>query len=190
MNLVLIAGDAAVGKMTVGQELADRTGMKLLHNHITIEPIIDVMGKLDRELSDSMRFWWYSKLSKMNIPGVIITLMIDYSRFKSVEQYYIDDIIRRFEENTLIDFYYVELDAELDTRIQRNKTENRLNNKKSKRDLIKSEERLMIDYKCGRFISYENEVPYSNFLRIVNDNLTPEQQADIIINNFKFMGCT
>lgn len=42
MHLVLIFGPAAVGKMTVGHELAGLTGFKLFHNHMSIEPVLDV----------------------------------------------------------------------------------------------------------------------------------------------------
>jgi len=37
MKFVLIFGPQAVGKMTVGQELANITELKLFHNHMTIE---------------------------------------------------------------------------------------------------------------------------------------------------------
>lgn len=37
MKLVIIFGPQAVGKMTVGQELEKLTGLKLFHNHMTIE---------------------------------------------------------------------------------------------------------------------------------------------------------
>src|SRR5438270_6300026 len=37
MNFVVIFGPPAVGKMTVGQELARLTGYKLFHNHVTID---------------------------------------------------------------------------------------------------------------------------------------------------------
>jgi adenylate kinase family enzyme len=36
-TLVFIVGPPAVGKMTVGYELAQRTGLKLFHNHHTID---------------------------------------------------------------------------------------------------------------------------------------------------------
>lgn len=36
-TLVFIVGPPAVGKMTVGHELARRTGLKLFHNHHTID---------------------------------------------------------------------------------------------------------------------------------------------------------
>jgi len=35
--LVIIFGPPAIGKMTVGQELSKITGLKLLHNHISLE---------------------------------------------------------------------------------------------------------------------------------------------------------
>ena len=47
MKLVFIIGDAAVGKMTVGQELMKITDLRLFHNHMTIEPTIEIMGHFD-----------------------------------------------------------------------------------------------------------------------------------------------
>ncbi len=38
MKLLIIAGDCAVGKMTVGQELAKISDLRLFHNHMMIEP--------------------------------------------------------------------------------------------------------------------------------------------------------
>ena len=40
MHFVFVFGPPAVGKMTVGRELAARTGYKLLHNHMTVEPVL------------------------------------------------------------------------------------------------------------------------------------------------------
>ena len=37
MKLVIICGPPASGKMTLGMELEKATGLKLLHNHISIE---------------------------------------------------------------------------------------------------------------------------------------------------------
>ena len=39
-TLLCIVGPVAVGKMTVGHEIAVRTGFRLLHNHVTIEPVL------------------------------------------------------------------------------------------------------------------------------------------------------
>ena len=46
MKLVIIFGPHAVGKMTVGQELAKRTGLKLFHNHMTIEVVSDLFENI------------------------------------------------------------------------------------------------------------------------------------------------
>jgi shikimate kinase len=41
-TLVFIVGPPAVGKMTVGYELAAQTGLKLFHNHQTIELVLEL----------------------------------------------------------------------------------------------------------------------------------------------------
>lgn len=51
MTFVLLFGPQAVGKMTVGQELAKKTNLKLFHNHMTIEllaPLFEFNSKMWR----------------------------------------------------------------------------------------------------------------------------------------------
>jgi hypothetical protein len=43
-KFVFIFGPQAVGKMTVGQELAKVTGLKLFHNHMTIDLLEPLFG--------------------------------------------------------------------------------------------------------------------------------------------------
>ena len=43
-KFVLIFGPQAVGKMTVGQELAKMTDLKLFHNHMTIDLLEPLYG--------------------------------------------------------------------------------------------------------------------------------------------------
>lgn len=42
MHFVLVFGPPAVGKMTVGHELTKITGFKLFHNHMTVDPVLDI----------------------------------------------------------------------------------------------------------------------------------------------------
>ena len=44
MKVLFLIGNAAVGKMTVGQELMKITDLRLFHNHMTIEPVIEIFG--------------------------------------------------------------------------------------------------------------------------------------------------
>jgi hypothetical protein len=38
--LLVITGPPAVGKMTVGLEVAKLTGFRVFHNHLTIDPVL------------------------------------------------------------------------------------------------------------------------------------------------------
>lgn len=49
MNLIVIFGPAAVGKMTVGMKVARLTGYKLFHNHMIIEPPLNFYGYDDEQ---------------------------------------------------------------------------------------------------------------------------------------------
>ena len=51
MKLVIISGPHAVGKMTVGQALAAQTGLKLFHNHMTIDVVSDLFENIPGERS-------------------------------------------------------------------------------------------------------------------------------------------
>lgn len=42
MHLACIIGPPAVGKMTVGREVWALTGLRLFHNHLSIEPLLGV----------------------------------------------------------------------------------------------------------------------------------------------------
>lgn len=42
MELLFIYGPAAVGKLTVGRELAKLTGFRLFHNHLTVDAVMAV----------------------------------------------------------------------------------------------------------------------------------------------------
>ena len=47
MDLIVLIGSGAVGKMTVGQELMKITDFRLFHNHMMIEPVIEIFGRFD-----------------------------------------------------------------------------------------------------------------------------------------------
>lgn len=69
MKLVLIFGPQAVGKMTVGQELAKITGLKLFHNHMTIDLVSHFFGygtKEGKRLVNLFRQGIFEEVSKSN----------------------------------------------------------------------------------------------------------------------------
>lgn len=73
MKLVLIIGDSAVGKMTVGQELAKITDLRLLHNHMMIEPLLDIFGYFNKKAISAMREVIFEEFAKSEHYGLIFT---------------------------------------------------------------------------------------------------------------------
>ena len=55
MKLVFLIGNAAVEKMTVGQELMKITDLRLFHNHMSIEPVLEIFGEFNGEIIWDMR---------------------------------------------------------------------------------------------------------------------------------------
>ena len=69
LKFVTIIGPQAVGKMTVGQELAKITGLKLFHNHMTIElvaPFFDYGSPEGKKLVNSFRMQLFEEMAKSN----------------------------------------------------------------------------------------------------------------------------
>ena len=181
MKLVLIFGDSAVGKMTVGQELCKITNLRLFHNHMSIEMVLEVFGSFHQEAILKLRNVIFEEFAKTDNYGLVFTFMWD---FNEQEDWDIVKGITDIFEQQNADVYYVELDASLEVRLERNRTENRLKNKASKRNIELSESRLMQEYQKHRCVSYENELPFKNYIRIDNTNLDPDVVAKMIKEKF------
>lgn len=181
MKFVLIVGDGAVGKMTVGQELMKITSLRLFHNHMTIEPVLEIFNDFNSELIIKLRFLIFEEFAKSNNYGMIYTCMWAYD--EQEDWGLMNKIIDIFKEVDA-DIYCVELVAPLEVRLQRNVTENRLKNKASKNDIESSNKRLIQHSKEHRFVSYDGEVPIKNFMRIDNTNIEASVVAKMIKENF------
>ena len=129
MKFIIITGPQAVGKMTVGQELVKITNLKLLHNHMTIEvltKIFDYSRDAFRRLNEEFRIKIFEEFAKSDEEGIIFTTTWDFDDKEEWDR--INNYIQIFKENNA-QIYIIELEAELDERLKRNKSENRLENK-------------------------------------------------------------
>ncbi len=181
MKLVIILGDAAVGKMTVGQELMKITDLRLFHNHMTIEPVIEIFGRYDGKTITEIREVIFKNFAASDNYGMIFTYMMDFDAPSEWE--YLDHLKEIFKPYGT-EFYYVELIAPQEIRLKRNITENRLKNKASKRDTEMSNKRLIEADKAYRCVSYEGEVTFDNYLRIENSDKEPAEVAKLIKDTF------
>lgn len=186
MKLVIIFGPPAVGKMTVGFELAKLTELKLFHNHMTIDLVLnffDYAAPQFKILVGEFRRRIFEEVAKSDLPGMIFTFVwaIDLEK----ERDYIEnfcDIFRR--ENAEI--YFVELEADFEERLRRNESEFRLEQKTSKRNIEGSRANL-IQHEENYQLNTNGDFFYTeNFLKINNTNLSPEETARQIVEKFGF----
>ena len=182
MKLVFLMGDAAVGKMTVGQELMKITDLRLFHNHITIEPVLEIFGTFDGKTIQELREVIFRNFAASDRYGMIFTVMMAFDMQSDWD--YLEHVKQIFEPYGT-EFYYVELIAPQEVRLARNKTENRLRHKASKRDLAVSDARLIRDDEAHRCVSKPGEFPFTPYLRIENADKTPEEVARIIKDSFR-----
>lgn len=185
MKFVLITGPQAVGKMTVGQELVKITNLKLLHNHMTIElltKIFDYSRDSFRKLNEEFRVQIFEEFAKSNEDGIIFTTTWDFDSKEDWNMMY--RFINIFKKNNA-EIYIVELESSLEERLKRNKTENRLENKASKRNLEWSEKDLLKSVEKYRFNSRENEIQEKNYIKIDNTNISADIVAKTIKEKFK-----
>ena len=181
MKLVFILGDSAVGKMTVGQSLMKITDLSLFHNHMTIEPVIEIFGKFDIKTINDLRELIFTNFAASDNYGMIFTMMMAFDQQSDWD--YLEHIKSIFTPYGT-EFYYVELIAPQEIRLKRNSTENRLKSKPSKKDILTSNQRLIEDDKKYRCVSYDGEIPFENYIRIDNSDKSPDEVALLIKETF------
>lgn len=179
MKLVIIIGNGAVGKMTVGQELSKITGLRLFHNHMSIEPIIDIFGEYNGDIVRKFRELVFTEFAESDKYGLIFTYIQAFDAQSDWD--YMEHLREIFKG---ADIYYAELVAPQKVRLQRNATENRLKHKPSKRNLEWSNEMIIESDLENRLESYDGEVPYENYIKIDNTKLSAAETAKIIRDRF------
>jgi hypothetical protein len=141
VRLLVIFGPPSVGKMTVGRAVAARSGFRLFHNHAVLEPLLEVfdygtppfmrlLGELRRRI-----------ISEAAASGTDLVLTFVWGLELEDDARQVADYIRPYvEAGAAVSF--VELYADLGTRLKRNRTEHRLAEKRSKRDVSWSDENV------------------------------------------------
>ncbi|MDC3415132.1 AAA family ATPase [Aquibacillus sp. 3ASR75-11] len=184
MKFVLLFGPQAVGKMTVGQQLSKITDLTLFHNHMTIdllEPHFGFSPEMWR-LSNLFREEIFKSFSTSDKYGMIFTFVWSFDEKEDWE--FVDKICDIFNSQGA-DLYFVELEADLEERLKRNKTSNRLEQKPTKRNIKQSEQELLSTMESLRLNTNEGEIIKENYLRINNTNLSPDEVAKMIKSRFK-----
>jgi len=182
--LLFVVGPPAVGKMSVGQAIAERTGLRLFHNHISIEVALryfdhgtPAFGRLNGEIRRRI----IEEVAASDLPGLVFTYVWAFD--VPEDQAVVDEYARPFRERGAR-VLFVELEASQDERLRPNECVSRLAEKPSKRDVEASRRRLLehdAQYQLNSGGKFDERPDY---LRIDNTLLPPGEVAERVIERF------
>lgn len=140
-ELLLITGPPAVGKMTVGRAICARSSFRLIHNHVTIEPLLEVFdygSPAFNVLNEEFRRRLIEESAASGVRLVFtfvwgVDLPSDADAVRGYMRPYLD---------AGLPVSFVELDTDLPTRLERNGGADRILAKPSKRDRAWSDENV------------------------------------------------
>lgn len=183
-TLVFIVGPPAVGKMTVGHELALRTGFKLFHNHHTIDLALRFFpfgSPPFQRLVGEFRCRILEEVAASDLPGLIFTYVwaFDDPRDAAAVEEYASAF--RTRDGRVV---FVELEASQAERLRRNETEFRLAEKPFKRDLQQSRRQLLeldAKYQLNSNGAFDGR---SDYFRLDSTDLSAAEVAEKVIERF------
>lgn len=188
--LLFVVGPPAVGKMSVGRAITERTGLRLFHNHLAIEFALryfdhgtPAFSRIDVEI----RRLVIKEVAASDLPGLVFTLVWAFDLPE--EQAFVDECARPFRERGGR-VLFLELEADQAERLKRNECGSRLAEKPSMRDLEASRRWLLeLDarYQLNSGGKFDDRPDY---LRIDNTLLPPGEVAERVIEYFDLAGLT
>lgn len=183
-NLIVVCGPQAVGKMTVAESLRDKLKYNMMMNHDSIEISDKIFGTpAQKEFNAIFREMAFGLAVKHNV-DLIFTYVCAFEIPQ--EREYLTSLAEQFK-NAGGEFYFVELSADLETRLARNETPHRMERKASKRDVVWSKANLLKDVSNHRLNSEDGEVWFENHIKIDNTNILPDEVADMVIEKYKLV---
>ncbi|HEP1679670.1 TPA: AAA family ATPase [Streptococcus pyogenes] len=178
MNLIIIGAQAS-GKMTIGQEVARQTGMTLFHNHDSIDFVLRFMpwSQESTALIERIRFAFFETFAKTG-QDMIFTIVIDFNDPNDVAMLEkIQAVFQSYDQEVL----FVELKTDIEERLKRNRTENRLKYKPLKRNIECSEQDIQSTMAYAVFNPDEPAKTLTHYQKINNTQLTAAETAQLII---------
>lgn len=169
--------------MTVAESLRDKLKYNMMMNHDSIEISDRIFGfntPAQKEFNSVFREKAFEIAVKHDV-DLLFTYVCAFD--VPQEREYITKLADLFVSNGG-NFYFVELRADMETRLARNKTPHRMERKSSKRDVAWSEQNLLRDAQKYRLNSNANEIWFENHMKIDNTDLDAQAVADMVIKEF------
>lgn len=146
-----------------------------------LEPLFGFSSEMWR-LSNLFREEIFRSFAKSDNHGMVFTFVWAFNQKEDWEN--VENMCSIFIAQGA-QLYFVELEANVEERLKRNKTPNRLEQKPTKRNLKQSEENLLSSMETLRLNSKDGEVQKENYFRIDNTNLSAEEVAKMIKKKFE-----
>lgn len=182
-NLIVVCGPQAVGKMTVAEALRDKLRYSMMMNHDSIELSDRIFGfgtPAQKKLNAAIRENVFS-LAVQHNADLIFTFVCAFDMPEDVA--YLKNLEAQFTESGG-QFYFVELSATLERRLERNETPYRMERKPSKRNTEWSRQDILKTAERYKLNTDEGETLFAHHLKIDNTDLSPDEVADRVIETF------
>lgn len=173
MKLIFIYGAPAVGKLTVSQELARRTGFKVFHNHLSIdciEPVFDFGTPSFTKLIEMIRVETIAEAARENVD-----LIYTFCYAKGLDDPHIWRILNAVESNGG-EVCFVFLTC------KKNEVEKRVVNE-SRRKFRKANNLQILKEIFDKY-DFSSPIPDCPSLSIDTTDVSPETAARKIIEHF------
>lgn len=165
MKLIVLYGPPAAGKYTIAKAVAERTGYKLFHNHLTVDLLKSVFEFGTPEffrLSQSIRLDIFEQAAKLNIPGIVFTVVYE----KPTDDAFVRQLIERIEAQGG-EIIFIQIYCEKDVLLQRVTQESRKQFRK-----LKTQEGLLNTLANGDQLS---TIDFVDSSKIDSTHLTVEE---------------
>jgi hypothetical protein len=182
--LLFVVGPPAVGKMSVGHAIAERTGLRLFHNHIAIELALryfDYGTEGFHRIDGAIRRLVIEEVAASDLPGLVFTYVWAFNLPE--DQAVVEEYAKPFRDRGAR-VLFVELEATQAERLKRTAGVSRLAEKPSRRDLDAARRDLLGDdarYQLNSGGKFDGRPDY---LRINNTLLTPDEVAERVVEQF------
>jgi hypothetical protein len=188
--VLFVVGPPAVGKMSVGQAVAESCGLRLFHNHLSTELALryfDYGTAAFHRISGAIRRQIVEEVAASDLPGLVFTYVwaFDLPQDRAT----VEEYARPFRERGGR-VLFLELQASQAERLRRNEGASRLAEKPSKRNLEASRRNLLeLDarYQLGSGGAFDGR---ADWLRIDNTHLDPADVAGRVIKHFSLPAST
>jgi hypothetical protein len=185
VRVVTIIGPPAVGKMTVGRAVCELTGFRLFHNHMSIEPLLGLFefgSPSFNRLNRLIRREIVAEAVAVDLPGLVFTYALALDSDDDIA--HLRDLLApATEAGVAVDV--VELLAPQHVRLAREGGADRLDHKRSKRDVEWARAHVVEVEQRHRFTSDPtgDDWPFPGFghLRLDNAHASPAATAEAVV---------